>query len=71
MDEQNRHGLACCVCCGKKLTSDDIAITKKLINRGAQEFFCVPCLAARFNISVGDVEQLIEHFRAAGCSLFF
>lgn len=60
-----------CIRCGKKLTGDEIAVTKKLINRGAQEFFCVPCLAARFHISEKDVEQLISNFKAAGCSLFF
>ena len=59
-----------CVNCGKALTNDDIAITKKLVNRGAEEFFCVPCLAERFKITVPDVEKLIENFKAAGCALF-
>ena len=71
MDEQLSQNRAMCVRCGKTLTNDEIAITKKLINRGAQESFCVPCLAARFHISEKDVEQLISNFKAAGCSLFF
>ena len=59
-----------CVLCGRALTSDEIAVTKKLINRGAQSFFCVPCLAARFKITEEDVYGLIENFKVAGCSLF-
>ena len=71
MEEPRRRRADQCVRCGRKLTADEIAVTKKLINRGAQEFFCVPCLAARFNISSKDVEELIDSFKAAGCSLFF
>lgn len=59
-----------CVSCGRALTSDEIAITKKLVNRGTQVFFCVPCLAARFKITEQDVCELIKNFKAAGCSLF-
>ena len=70
MDEQLSQNRALCVRCGKTLTNDEIAITKKLINRGAQEFFCVPCLAERFTITADVVEVLIKHFKAAGCSLF-
>ncbi len=59
-----------CAGCGRELESDEIAITRKLINRGAESFFCVTCLAKHFNISEQAVRQLIERFRAAGCSLF-
>lgn len=59
-----------CADCGKKLTCDEIAITKKMINRAATVFYCKACLAARFRIPVSDVDRLIENFRKAGCSLF-
>ena len=70
MDEQLSRNQAACIRCGRALSHDEVAITKKLINRGTQEFFCVPCLAARFKISEKDVYGLIENFKAAGCSLF-
>ena len=60
-----------CAACGKELESDEIAITRKLVNRGCDSFYCVPCLAARFSISEEDVRALIERFKAAGCSLFY
>ena len=60
-----------CISCGRELDGDDIGITRKLINRGAQDFYCVKCLSVRFGISEEDVRRLIENCRAAGCSLFF
>jgi len=59
-----------CAGCGRELVSDEIAVTRKMINRGATEFFCVDCLAGMFRITPEDVRGLIERFRKAGCSLF-
>lgn len=59
-----------CITCGKEVTKDEIGITKKLVNRGAEEFYCKECLAKRFRMEVKDVDILIEHFRADGCTLF-
>ena len=59
-----------CKVCGCDLTSDEIAITRKLVNRGATEFYCVRCLAEKFKITPDDVKGLIQRFREAGCSLF-
>lgn len=59
-----------CIGCGRELTRDEIAITKKLVNRGCEEFFCVDCLAREFRITAEDVRALIARFRAAGCTLF-
>lgn len=59
-----------CAVCGKELTRDETGITKKLVNRGTETFFCKSCLAARLKISVEDIDRLIESFKNAGCSLF-
>ena len=59
-----------CKVCQKLLTPDEIAVTKKLINRGCKEFFCVSCLAAQFQIPVDVVEKKIRYFKAIGCTLF-
>ena len=40
-----------CKKCGRELDGNDIGLTKKLINRGAVEYFCIDCLADRFNCS--------------------
>ncbi|MBR6029978.1 MAG: hypothetical protein IKP40_12910 [Clostridia bacterium] len=61
---------ALCAACGRPLTADEIAITRKLINRGAQAWFCVDCLARRFEVTREDIEERIAYFRRMGCTLF-
>ena len=59
-----------CVSCGKPVTRDEIAVTKKLINRGTTEYYCVPCLAAYFEVKPEDILERIRYFRQTGCTLF-
>ncbi len=61
---------AVCVSCGRPVTRDEIAVTKKLINRGATAFYCVPCLAKYFEVQPEDIEERIRYFRQMGCTLF-
>lgn len=60
----------CCASCGKILTHDEVAVTKKLINRGATTYYCVDCLAKHFEVQPADIEERIRHFKATGCTLF-
>jgi len=59
-----------CRQCGRALTRDEIAVTRKLINRGAREFYCVSCLAAYFEVAPEDIQERIRFFRSTGCTLF-
>ncbi|MBR5871193.1 MAG: hypothetical protein IKZ09_09165 [Clostridia bacterium] len=59
-----------CKSCGRELDRDAIGLTKKLINRGATEFLCIPCLAKKFDMTEAECKTLIAHFRDAGCHLF-
>ena len=59
-----------CRTCGRILTEDEIAVTRKLINRGAREFLCVDCLAAYFEVRPEDIRERIDYFRRSGCTLF-
>ncbi len=59
-----------CVSCGRPLTADEIAVTKKLVNRGATSFYCVDCLAAYFAVTPDDIRERIAYFKASGCTLF-
>lgn len=59
-----------CIKCGAKLNGDDVGAHKKLINRGAEEFMCVPCLASYFGVTEQTVRDKIEEFRKMGCTLF-
>ncbi len=59
-----------CVTCGKDLLPDEIGATKKLVNRGATEFYCLDCLSKRFDVPRQRLEQKIEEWRSMGCLLF-
>lgn len=59
-----------CAVCGKPLSRDEAAVTKKLISRGATAFLCVDCLADHFEVKPSDILERIDHFRATGCTLF-
>lgn len=56
--------------CGAHITRDEVAVTKKLINRGATEFMCARCLAAYYQVDESAVRERMEYFRAQGCTLF-
>lgn len=55
-----------CKECGKDIFADDIAIHRKLINRGAQEFFCIDCLAEKLGCEREYILRLIEFYRSTG-----
>ncbi|HIW73680.1 MAG TPA: hypothetical protein H9684_05110 [Firmicutes bacterium] len=56
--------------CGKPLTGDEIAIYKRMVNRGADSFLCIPCLSRFFKVDEARVREKVEHFRRQGCTLF-
>jgi len=60
-----------CKKCGKELSSDAVAIFKKLVNRSADEFLCIECLAEFFNCEPEKIYALIKYYRESGeCTLF-
>lgn len=59
-----------CINCGRELCGNDIGLTKKLINRGATDFFCIDCLAEKFDCSRELLEEKIKQFKSSGCTLF-
>lgn len=60
-----------CKRCGAELFSDDMAIYRKLVNRGADEFLCIDCLAEDFGTKREYIEDLIDYYRKSGqCTLF-
>ncbi len=59
-----------CIKCGKQVSADEIGATRKMINRSATEFFCLSCLAERFDVKESLLHEKIEEWRAYGCTLF-
>ena len=59
-----------CKACGKRLTHDEAAVYRRLVNRGAGEFLCMDCLAAHFRCPRTLIEEKIAYFKSTGCTLF-
>ena len=64
------HRPEACIICGSSLSHDEIALTRKLINRGAREFLCIDCLACKFNVPQEVLRDKIVQFKEMGCTLF-
>lgn len=59
-----------CKNCGKELGGFDIGATKKLVNRCATEYLCIPCLAEHFKVTEDYIWEKIRFFQKNGCVLF-
>ncbi|MGN0989668.1 MAG: hypothetical protein ACI4N6_05105 [Eubacteriales bacterium] len=60
-----------CVKCGKLLESDEIALHKKMINRGAKkDFMCIECLGKYFGVTPESLREKIVQLKEMGCTLF-
>ena len=45
-------------------------MTRKMINRGAETFYCLACLADHFELTEEILREKIKEFKAMGCTLF-
>ena len=59
-----------CGRCGKDLTVYDIGYYKKMVNRGAEAFWCIACTAEHFRITEDRAWEMIRRFQKTGCTLF-
>lgn len=60
-----------CYVCGKvPLTKNEIGLTKKIIDKHARTFFCLPCLAEYLEVTEEELVAKIEEFKVQGCTLF-
>ncbi len=61
-----------CKKCGKQeLSGDELAIYRKLVNRGATEFLCIDCLSDHFKCDRREIEERIKYYRESGCCTLF
>lgn len=60
----------CCMKCGRTLAHEEVALHRKLVNRGSSEFMCISCLAEYFKVSEDVLRDRIEYFKKTGCTLF-
>lgn len=60
----------CCMKCGRQLTYDEVALHRKLINRGSTEFMCITCLGEYLKADEDTLRERIRYFKETGCTLF-
>ena len=59
-----------CPKCGGVLDAWDVGFYKKLVNRGATDYWCIACTAQYFGLSEERAWEMIRRFQAQGCTLF-
>ncbi len=59
-----------CCDCGKTLKKDEVALTRKLIDPDAEDFYCLDCMAEYIGCTVEDLKEKIVEFKEQGCTLF-
>lgn len=59
-----------CKTCGAPLSTNEIGLTRKMLDRAAEEFLCKACLARRLGTTEEELDRKIEHFKRQGCVLF-
>ena len=59
-----------CIRCGAALSSDEIALHKKLYNRAAESFLCIRFSSAYLEVTQEMLTAKIEEFKKMGCTLF-
>ncbi|NLP35505.1 MAG: hypothetical protein GX359_10025 [Clostridiales bacterium] len=64
------NGNQYCKQCNKKLERDEIAIYLRLVNRGAKDYLCIPCLSRYFKCSEEVIHKRIRNLKEMGCTLF-
>lgn len=59
-----------CIKCDKTLKRDEIGLFKKLVDKNAQQYLCIECMAKHFDVSLSDLEEKIKQYKQLGCMLF-
>lgn len=60
----------CCACGKQPLSRNEIGLTKKLINKKTQRFYCLDCLAEYLEVDADFLLAKVEEFKYEGCTLF-
>lgn len=60
----------CCKDCGKNLSKDEVGLSQKLLGVGTENYFCVECFAKRYDCDADYLRDMIEEWKAQGCTLF-
>lgn len=60
-----------CFVCGKEnLSKNEVGLTRKLLNKDAQRFYCLDCLAEYLEVEAESLLEKVKEFKEQGCKLF-
>ncbi len=60
-----------CYICGKEaLSKNEIGLTKKLLDKDTNRFYCFTCLADYLEVTPEELLDKVEDFKEQGCKLF-
>ena len=59
-----------CKKCALPLSSDEIGLYLKLVDRNGTDGLCMNCLSEHLKLPVDDLYAMADRFRKAGCVLF-
>lgn len=59
-----------CQKCGKKLSTNEIGISLRLLGRDGRRILCRECLAQELKVDPALIDRKIEQFKRMGCPLF-
>lgn len=59
-----------CYVCEKELSRNEIGLTKKLLDKKTNNFYCLACLAEYLEVTEEELLAKIEEFKEEGCTLF-
>lgn len=59
-----------CSLCGKKISKDEIGISKKLLQSDDRHCMCITCLSDYLDCEIEDLQVKICEFKEQGCTLF-
>lgn len=59
-----------CQTCSKKLSTNEIGISLRLLGRDGRKLLCRECLAQDLKIDPALIDRKIEQFKSQGCPLF-
>ena len=64
-----KRKIECCEC-GRALVKDEVALFKKLLGIGTEDYYCIDCLSLYLECRRTDLEIKIQEFKEQGCTLF-
>lgn len=65
-----KNELICYVCGKVPLSKNEIGLSKKLIGKNTDKFYCLDCLAEELEVTTEELLDKIEEFKDEGCTLF-